>query len=259
MTQQPQLSIVIPLFNEELNVNLLFERLQNLRAKLQGTSTEIIFIDDGSQDQTYECVKALCRSNENVRLIRLSSNCGSHVAIMTGLKAAHGQATIFMAGDLQDPPELILDMLKHWQSGYKIVWAARTQIENQQAKDRMFSTLYWTIVHYVSGIKLPKTGVDFALIDQAVIEAMTQHWTFHTPIFLSIAETGFPSTVIYYQKAARHGGKSGWTLSMKLALVGRTLLYSFRPTRKFITSFYPEKEFQVEEFSAQNQDKISRV
>lgn len=232
----PLLSIVVPLFNEASNIEVLFERIKRLESKLVNQlrnpfRVEVIFVDDGSKDGCFTKASNIAGFDPNVRLVRFANNAGSHAAIMAGMQEARGDCAIFLAGDLQDPPELIVDMLKDWQNGMGIVWAARTSIEGQKNKDRWFSTTYWRLVNFITGMNLPDGGVDFFLIDRQVINIITAQAHRHAPIFLLVAETGFPSTVIFYKKAQRQGGKSGWTLKKKLMLTFETMLFSFKPVR----------------------------
>jgi polyisoprenyl-phosphate glycosyltransferase len=225
------ISIVLPMFNEEANVPVLLERLRTLEHSLNPVKVEFVFVDDNSRDRTYEQLKKLAHLLQNVKLIKLAKNAGSHAAIMCGLMESTGDAAIFMAGDLQDPPELLLDMISQWRHGYGIVWAARKQIEGIPLKDKMFSHGYWGIANFVSGAGFPAWGVDFALMDRTVIDYITPLAHQDVPLFLLIAETGFASTTVYYTKAKRESGRSGWTLRKKLRLVNHTLLYSIKPIR----------------------------
>ncbi|HEY9871006.1 MAG TPA: glycosyltransferase family 2 protein, partial [Candidatus Obscuribacterales bacterium] len=227
------LSIVVPLFNEESNIEALYGRLKQIEKRLQPTRTEIIFVDDCSQDRTWALVSGLCRQHENVRSIRFAKNSGSHAAIMAGLVACGGDCAMFLAGDLQDPPELIPDMLDKWRQGTGIVWAARQQVPGQKRRDSFLSFLYWRLAHYQTSGSLPKRGVDFFLIDRKVIEAIAPGRHCRAPIFQTVADTGFKSAVVYYTKAERAGGKSGWTLKKKVALVFETLLFSPLVLRAF--------------------------
>lgn len=225
------ISIVVPMFNEEDNVPVLLERLRILEHSLKPIRVEYVFVDDCSRDRTYEQLRKFSYLLENVRIIKLAKNAGSHAAIMCGLLESTGDCAIFMAGDLQDPPELLLGMVKEWQAGSGIVWAARKQIDGVALKDKLFSHGYWGIANFVSGAQFPAWGVDFALIDRKVIDCITPLAQQDVPLFLLIAETGFSSMTVFYTKAKRGGGRSGWTLRKKLRLVNHTLLYSIKPIR----------------------------
>lgn len=231
--QATTLTIVIPLYNEESNIKGLFARLRQLEERLRPVGLEIVFVDDCSQDQTASLVKELCRQNENVRLIRFAKNSGSHAAIMAGVVASKGDCVMFIAGDLQDPPEIIPELLEKWRAGDSIVWAARTEVQGQKRQDTFFSSMYWLMVHHLNHLPIPKTGVDFFLIDRKVVESIAPRHDCNIPYFQIVAETGFKTGIVYYSKANRGGGKSGWTLKKKLILVLDTLLFSPVPLRAF--------------------------
>jgi len=215
---------VVPLFNEEGNVEAVFARLQQLEEKLAPTKLEIIFVDDCSQDKTATLVRDLCRHHDNVRFIRFARNSGSHAAIMAGVAASRGDCAMFIAGDLQDPPEVIPEMLDRWRQGYSIVWAARAQVLGRKQQESLFSMLYWWMVLFLTNLPIPKLGIDFFLIDRMVVEALKPRHHCAMPYFMLVAETGFKSTLVFYTKSSRAAGKSGWTLKKKLTLVLETLL-----------------------------------
>lgn len=225
------LSIIVPLFNEESNIASLYGRLRNIEKRLSPIRVEIIFVDDCSQDATPILVKDLCAQNPNLRLIRFAKNAGSHAAIMAGLAGSTGDCAMFLAGDLQDPPELIPDMLEKWKQGAGIVWAIRKTEPGR--RDKLFSTLYWKLAHYQTNGALPEGGVDFFLVDRKAVEAISPSSQCNAPIFQVVAQTGFRSASVHYSKANRAGGKSGWTLRKKLALVFETLLFSPLTLRAF--------------------------
>jgi dolichol-phosphate mannosyltransferase len=219
------------MYNEENNIPVLLERLRTIEGALKSVNFEFVFVDDNSSDRTYEQLKKLAHLLRNVKILRLAKNSGSHAAIMCGLLESRGDGVVFMAGDLQDPPELLMDMIKQWQSGYSVVWAARDHIEGQPLKDKLLSQGYWSVANFVCGGFFPGGGVDFALMDRKVVECITPLAHQDVPLFLLIAETGFTSTIVYYTKAKRGSGQSGWTLRKKLRAVNHTLLFSIKPIR----------------------------
>jgi polyisoprenyl-phosphate glycosyltransferase len=225
-----KLSIVVPLYNEAGNVDALFARLLKLEDSLP-VELEFVFVDDGSADRSFEIASKLCLKHPRVRLLKFASNSGSHAAIMAGLQESTGDCAAFLAGDLQDPPELLSEMLAKWKAGARIVWGARTAVEGKSKKDSLFSSWYWELSRFLTETNIPRTGVDFFLIDRKVIEAVVPHAHVDTPSFQLIASTGFKSDIIYYRKQPRCRGKSGWTLKKKLMLSLETLLFSFKAVR----------------------------
>ncbi len=218
------ISIVVPIFNEEANADELFTKLQAVRDQM-AVPIELVFVDDGSQDGSFELAKRFAQTHSRVRVLKLSRNFGSHAAIMAGLCQSTGDCVIFMAGDLQDPPALLAELIARWQKGFKIVWAARI------VPDKISSSLYWQLANWVSNNGFPVGGVDFALLDRKVVDALVQQAHVHTCVFVQIAATKFDADVVSYEKLARKRGKSGWTLKKKLGHVFLLLLASIKPLR----------------------------
>lgn len=230
-------SIVVPLFNEEQNIPVLVERLENLQNSLKSVILEFVFVDDKSSDRTYELARKLSYRLGKVRLIRLAKNAGSHAAIMCGLLESTGDCALFLAGDLQDPPELLGDMLSKWEEGFHVVWGVRESFEKQPLSNQLFSRLYWSLANFLCDYKFPKDGAGFFLTDRKVIDCIGKLAHQDIPLFLLIAQTGFSSTIITYDKVQRSSGRSGWTLKKKLQSVAHTLLVSTKALRVMLLSF----------------------
>lgn len=223
------LSIVIPLYNEEDNVKNLLTTLLTFERQVDSIDLEFIFVDDHSQDRTFDILKVLTQQHKNIKMIRLAHNSGSHAAIMAGLTNASGDCATFIAGDLQDPPEVVLELVEKWKQGYKIVWAAR---EDEKGFGRPnFSKLYWWLCANMIETSIPEGGVDFFLIDRSVLEVVTNKPHRWSPIFVSVGGTKFSNTTVTYAKKERKTGKSGWTLSKKLGLVLDTMVMSVSAIR----------------------------
>lgn len=223
------LSVIIPLFNEEENVKNLLTSLQQFETKVNTVDLEFIFVDDHSEDRTYPILKTLTSQYKNFRIVRLAHNSGSHAAIMAGLTLAQGDCATFIAGDLQDPPEVILELVDKWKQGYKIVWAARQEKAGFGRPN--FSKLYWWLCANMIDSSIPEDGVDFFLIDRAVIEVVTNKPHRWSPIFVSVGSTKFSTTTVKYAKEERKTGQSGWTLSRKLLLVLDSVVMSVSAVR----------------------------
>lgn len=233
-TAQPKeamLSVVIPLFNEGSNIRKLGEQLLSWEKELNNVTVEYVFVDDGSADDSLAFAIEIARQHSYASVIRLARNYGSHAAIAAGCSYAQGDCVVFIAGDLQDPPSLISKMLEQWQAGYKIVWAARTQVEGQAPLNALLSFCYWSLFNLLSEYRVPLGGVDFALIDRLVVQTFSKHSHSSKPIFSRIADTGFPCAVVQYTKNPRAFGKSGWTWKKRFALVFQTVFNSMVPIR----------------------------
>lgn len=143
----PELSIVIPVFNEEAVIPALVERLRGLTERLAPLMTEIILVDDHSSDRSPDLLRELSRQDPRFRHCRLAKNSGSHVAILAGLAQAQGESAVFLAADLQDPPELILQMLELWRSGKHVVWAVREEREGVSKVDVFLSNAFYRLLN----------------------------------------------------------------------------------------------------------------
>jgi dolichol-phosphate mannosyltransferase len=225
------LSVVIPLFNEEDNLAPLFKELEEVRLQLLDTEIEYILVDDGSSDNTFAVAKELFDRSERFKIIRLARNYGGHAAIAVGLSEASGDCAMFIAGDLQDPPSLIPEMLAKWRSGFKIVFAARTYVEQQPFSERFFSQCFWYLFNMISAYPLPARGVDFALMDRVVVDIIRSQAHLRIPVFSHLVETGFPGAIVKYVKRPRATGTSGWTMHKKFAYATHTIYTSMKTFR----------------------------
>ena len=228
----PSLSIVIPVFNEEAALPALFERLQKLADNLAPLAAEIILVDDHSVDRSPRLLKEVCSRHPHFRHARLARNCGGHVAILAGLAMARGECAVFLAADLQDPPELILQMLDLWRAGHHVVWAVREEREGVSKMDLLLSNTFYRLLNLLGEVNLPPRGSDFALLDRKAVDALLQSAGSDPSIFGEIARLGFSSTQIPYVKAKRSAGASKWTLTRKLkAFADAFVSFSYAPLR----------------------------
>jgi glycosyltransferase involved in cell wall biosynthesis len=213
-----RLSVVIPLHNEEENLDELLERLDALASRLaqQGGDTEMIFVDDHSTDGSPARLQEVCALRAGYHFRRLASNCGSHRAILAGMEVATGDCAVFLAGDLQDPPELILEMLEGWKRGYPITWAVRERREAMGWLDRALAGCFWTAIRRMSDIEIPPGGSDFALIDRTVRETLLRTVGANPNVVMELAKLGFSHTQVQYTKEKRRAGRSKFNLQRRL-------------------------------------------
>lgn len=216
--ERPDLSIVIPVFNEAESLPALLERLGNLLHSLSGVSYEVIFVDDHSLDRSPALLAAACAAEPRYRFIRLSANSGSHIAIFAGLEHTLGRCAVFLAADLQDPPELVPKMLDLWRQGNHVVWAVRSERLGIPLSERIFAATFYTVFNKMAHVSLPPQGSDFALIDRVVIDALKQCVTASPFLMGEIAKIGFRQTQVGYTKEARRFGTTKWNLRKKLRL-----------------------------------------
>ena len=213
------LTVVTPAYNEADNLPVLYERLRETLLQ-QDLEWEWVVVDDHSTDDTFNVLEQLAQRDARVRAVRLARNFGSHTAIACGLHHAHGDCAAVMAADLQDPPEVILQLLSEWHAGGQVIWAVRGKREGESGSKVSLSRLYYFLMRHVVGIReIPSNGADFLLIDRLVINAFCQFDERNVSVMALITWMGFRQTSIVYTKRARLSGKSGWTLKKKLKLV----------------------------------------
>jgi len=226
------LSIVIPVFNEEEMIPALLDRLRGIVARLAPLEVEILLVDDHSSDRSPAMLRAVSRENSNIRYLRLAKNSGSHVAILAGLAQSRGECAVFLAADLQDPPELIPQMLELWRGGNQVVWAVREEREGVSRLDVFLSHTFYRLMNLMGEVNLPPTGSDFALLDRRVIEALIQSTGSHPSVIGEIARLGFSQAQIRYTKEQRQAGTTKWTAGRKLkAFADAFVLFSYAPLR----------------------------
>jgi dolichol-phosphate mannosyltransferase len=228
----PELSIVIPVYNEEAVLPALISRLQAFTERLTPLVTEIILVDDHSSDRSLELLKDAYRDDSRFRYARLAKNSGSHVAVMAGLAQARGGCSVFLAADLQDPPELILQMLDLWRAGHHVVWAVREEREGVSGTDLFMANTFYRLLNLLGEVNLPPRGSDFALLDRKVVDALLKSAGSNPSIGGEIARLGFSSAQITYTKEKRAAGDSKWTLKRKLkAFADAFVSFSYAPLR----------------------------
>ena len=226
------ISVIIPLLNEQANITNLYERLCSVSKKIHKHEMEFIFVDDCSYDKTYSELKGLAEKDERVEIIRFSRNCGSHAAVSAGLEFCRGDVAVMIAADLQDPPELIPDLISEWEKGFRVIWAVRKNRKGEHFINRAFSRLFYFLMNHLTDIRQAATGADVFLVDRKVIEAFKQSPERNTSIYMFIAWLGFSATTIEYTKEKRHSGKSKWGLSKRLKLFFDSLIpFSYVPLR----------------------------
>ncbi len=226
------LSIVIPIFNEEEMIPVLLDRLRGAIAQFAPLEVEVILVDDHSSDQSPGLLRAATKHNARIRYLRLARNSGSHVAIIAGLAQSRGRCAVFLAADLQDPPELIPQMLELWRAGNQVVWAVREEREGVSRLDIFLSHTFYRLMNLMGEVNLPPTGSDFALLDRKVTEALIQSTGSHPSVIGEIARLGFSQAQITYKKEQRQAGTTKWTLGRKLkAFADAFVLFSYAPLR----------------------------
>ncbi len=211
------ISVVIPVYNERPCVEALFERLNRLQAE-GGEEYEFIFVDDGSSDGSADIIRKLATVNQNVRYIIFSRNFGHEAATTAGLDNALGDAAVIIDADLQDPREVIPQLIKKWRQGYQIVYAQRRSRKGESWRKRLSSWLFYRIVRKLSDVDIPVDTGDFRLIDRSVLNEFKKCREHDRFVRILLAWTGFKQTGVLYDRDERYAGQSKYSM-LKLIIL----------------------------------------
>jgi polyisoprenyl-phosphate glycosyltransferase len=224
-------SIVIPVFNEEAVLPVLLRRLDLLLGRLDGPA-EAIFVDDGSGDTSPIVLRALAKRDPRFRYIGLSRNFGHQVAITAGMDAAQGDAIVVMDADLQDPPEVVEEMIARWKDGYEVVYARRLSRAGESRFKRATAHLFYRLLGRMSSVAIPADVGDFRLIDRKVLEALRQMPEQDRFVRGMVAWLGFKQTEVTFHRLERLAGDTKYPLfKMARLALNAALGFSDAPLR----------------------------
>lgn len=228
---KPEITVIVPCFNEEV---VLPETARRLTASLEqiGRSFEIIFVDDGSRDGTPRVLTGLHAADARVRIVRLSRNFGHQIAITAGLEFARGSAVVLIDADLQDPPEIIGEMVELWRQGNDVVYGTRSRREGETTFKTLTAKWFYRFINRLSEIEIPLDSGDFRLLDRKVVDAVVSMPERDRFVRGMVSWTGFKQVSLPYERAARHAGDSKYTLlRMARFAVDGILSFSIAPLR----------------------------
>ncbi len=223
----PVFSVVVPCFNEADGLDAFHARIAAVMHGLR-ESWEVVYVNDGSRDATLACLQALHAADGRVVVLNLSRNFGKEIALTAGLDHARGQAIVVIDADLQDPPELIPELVAQWRAGFDMVFAQRRVRDGETwTKRATADAFYWTMGRIGIGgrsIRLPRNAGDFRLMSRRATDALLQLREQHRFMKGLFAWVGFPSIAVPYDRAPRHAGSSSWSYwrLWNLALEGIT-------------------------------------
>ncbi|MGF1479121.1 MAG: glycosyltransferase family 2 protein [Cyanophyceae cyanobacterium] len=204
-----ELSVVVPLYNEEANIDYLFEQLL-LVLKESHTTYEIVCVNDGSRDRTLARLVEYHQRCPEIKVVNLSRNFGKEIALTAGLDYATGAAIIPIDADLQDPPELIKELVEKWREGYDVVYATRRSRQGESWLKRMTANAFYETIDKMSRVPIPANTGDFRLLDRRVVDSLRQmpeRTRFMKGLF---AWVGFKQTAVFFDRKPRYQGKTTW-------------------------------------------------
>ena len=225
-----KLSIIVPVYYNADTLEMLYDDLQQkVLPKLE--AYELVFVDDGSGDNSWEIIQKLAAKDKNVVSVKLSRNFGEHAALLAGLNVCTGDCAVTKQADLQEDSALILDMLESWKRGNKVVLAVRRSREDS-AMTKFFAGLYYRIIRRTVNKSMPVGGCDCYLLDRKAIEVIKLMDEKNSSLTLQVMWLGFQSEQIYFDRQERKAGKGRWTFSKKYKLVVDSLIsFTYIPIR----------------------------
>lgn len=220
-----KVSIIIPVYYNEDNLRPLYTDIKEKFIEKIDYDYEIVMVNDGSKDKSYEVMQELAKQDSKVRIYSLARNFGSHAATLCGLSKCTGDCAVIKAADMQEPTELINEMVESWKTGNNVVLAVR-EAREESIRQTAFSNLYYWMVRKTALPNMPKMGFDVYLLDRKAINNLLEMNERNSSLSGQILWSGFRTGVVYYTRKARTIGTSKWTLKKKIRLVADSL-YSF--------------------------------
>lgn len=225
-----KLSVVIPMYYEQEVARKCYERIKNVCCSLENMEHELVFVDDGSKDDTLNILREIAAKDENVKVVSFSRNFGHQCAVTAGLKEITGDVVCIIDADMQDPPECIIDMLKLWEEGADVVYAKRKAREGETFFKLLTAKAFYKFLAKMSDVDIPKDTGDFRLVDRKVIDAineMPEHNKFLRGLFSWL---GFNQVAFEYERCERLEGKTKYSLKKMLKLASDGIFgFSYKP------------------------------
>lgn len=225
-----RLSIVVPCYNEAAVIGETVRRLQALCDSLPDTQAEMIFVDDGSRDATRVLLCGFAAQDQRIRVIGLARNFGHQLAVTAGIDAAGGDAVVLIDADLQDPPEVVAEMLARWREGYDVVYGTRTERPGESWFKLASARAFYRLLNRLSDVPIPLDTGDFRLMDRAVVEVLKAMPERDRFIRGMVSWVGFRQLALPYRRAGRFAGETKYPLRKMLRFAGDGILsFSTRP------------------------------
>ena len=227
-----KISLVIPMYCEEKVAKECYKRVKECLDRLENYNYEIIFINDGSKDKTLEILEQIAENDKQVKIISFSRNFGHQAAVTAGLQEVTGDAIVIMDADLQDPPELIPDMLKLWEEGNEVIYAKRKTRKGESAFKLLTASMFYKTLNALSDVEIPKDTGDFRLVDKKVVDTinnMPEHNKFLRGLFSWV---GYKQIPFEYERQERFAGTTKYPLKKMLKLASDGIIsFSTKPLK----------------------------
>jgi dolichol-phosphate mannosyltransferase len=229
MTLLPTFSVVCPIFNESQTIHELYQRLKDVLDELN-EPWELLLVDDGSTDGSTEMIRELASQDGRVRPVIFARNFGHQLAVTAGMDYARGQAVVIMDSDLQDPPELLPELIAKWREGFEVVYAVRAEREGESWFKLFTASLFYRLIYRITDVKIPMDTGDFRLLDRKVVNVMKQLRERHRFLRGLSVWVGFRQTGVEYRRAARFAGETKYPLKKMLKFASDAITsFSFLP------------------------------
>lgn len=208
----PTFTIIAPIFNELENIPELYPRIRDVM-KQTGEPWELILVDDGSTDGSTEAIRKLAENDASVRPVIFARNFGHQIAVSAGIDYSRGDAVVIIDADLQDPPEVILDLIEKWREGYEVVYAVREAREGESWFKKTTASFFYRLIHAITNVEIPLDTGDFRLMDKKIISVMKGMREKHRFLRGMSAWVGFKQVGVSYKRKPRYAGESKYPLN----------------------------------------------
>ncbi|MBU3138237.1 glycosyltransferase family 2 protein [Clostridium gasigenes] len=241
------ISVVVPMYYEEKVVGECYRRLSEVMNNVK-YNYELIFVNDGSKDRTLKMLKELAKEDNRIKIIDFARNFGHQIAVTAGIKEAHGDAVIIIDADLQDPPELIVDMIDKWENGYEVVYAKRKKREGETFFKVLTAKYFYKILNVMSDIEIPKDTGDYRLMDRKAVDVFNSMPEKNRFVRGMVSWIGFNQTYVEFVRSERFAGETKYPLKKMLKLAEDGIVsFSNKPIKiiggiglLFVTIFFTQ-------------------
>ena len=217
MTKKPVFTIIAPIFNEIDNLPVLHTKITEVMEQ-SGDTWELVLVDDGSTDGSTDLIKSLAQQDSHIRPVIFARNFGHQIAVTAGMEFSRGDAVVIIDSDLQDPPEVILEMIQKWREGYEVVYAVRSEREGETFFKKFTASFFYRLIYRITDVKIPMDTGDFRLMDRKVVDVMNNMKEHHRFLRGMSAWVGFKQVGVQYKRAARFAGETKYPIKKMLRL-----------------------------------------